>query len=72
MAISAQLSDCARWVTLVDERILYIRLEHTYGFMTVLAVYAPPEDKAPETKEEFYHKLESVESADTARDKAGY
>ena len=44
VAISTRLSECVRQVTPVDDRILHIRLEHTCGFMTVVAVYAPPED----------------------------
>ena len=60
MAISNRLSECVRQVTPVDERILHIRLEHTCGFMTVVAVYAPPEDHSLRDKEQFYHKLDSV------------
>ena len=35
-------------------------LEHTCGFMIVVAVHAAPEEKAPETKEEFFHKFEKM------------
>ena len=60
MAISTRLSKCVRQVTPVDERILHIRLEHTCGFMTVVAVYAPPKDHSLRDKEQFYHKIDFV------------
>ena len=82
MAISTRLSECDRQVTPVDER-----LEHTCGFMTVAAVYAPPGDHLLRDKEEFYHKLELLDgrrpdgdvlvvlvdlNAETGSDMAGY
>ena len=35
-------------------------LEHTCGFMTVVAVYTPSEDHELRDKEQFCHKLDSV------------
>ena len=60
MAISARLSECVRQVTLVDDSILHFRLGHTYGLMTVVAVYALPEEYELRDKELFNHKLDSV------------
>ena len=46
-------------VTPVDERIMRLRLKHSLGFMSVVAVYTPTE--VCETEEEmFYAKLDSV------------
>ena len=86
-SISTRLSECVRQVTPVDDRILHIRLEHTCGFMTVVAVYAPSEDHELREKEQFYPNLDSVDgtcptgdflvvlsnfNAGTGSDSAGY
>ena len=47
-------------VTPVDERIMRLRLKHSLGFMSVVAVYAPTEMCKTEEKEVFYAKLGSV------------
>ena len=87
VAISSRLSECVRQVTAVDERILHVRLEHTCGFMSVVAVYAPTEEASLEDKEQFYFRLDSVVgrcpagdvlvilgdfNAETGSDRAGY
>ena len=60
MANSTRLSEFVRQVTAVDERILFIKLENNCGFMTVVAIYAPPEDHELRDREQFFHKLDSV------------
>ena len=47
-------------VTPVDERIMLLRLKHSLGFMSVVAVYAPTEVCETEGKEMFYAKLDYV------------
>ena len=42
VAISTLLSDCVRQATPVDERIPHLRLEHTCGFIIVVAVTHHP------------------------------
>ena len=44
----------------VDERIMRLRVKHSVGFMSVVAVYAPTEVCETEEKEMFYAKLDSV------------
>ena len=47
-------------VTLVDERIMRLRLKHSLGSMPVVAVYAPTKVCETEEKEMLYAKLDSV------------
>ena len=47
-------------VTPVDERIMRLRLKHSFGFISVVAVYAPTEVCETEEKEMFYAKVDSV------------
>ena len=44
----------------VDERIMQLRLKHTLGFMSLIAVYAPTEVYRADEKEMFYVKLDSI------------
>ena len=44
----------------VDERIMRLKLKHSLGFMSVVAVYAPSELCETEEKELVYAKLDSV------------
>ena len=53
------LSSVAK-VTPVDERIMLVRLKHTLGFISLVAVYAPTEKSKLGNKEMFYTKLESI------------
>ncbi len=60
MGISSQLLPFVVQVAPVDERIMRVRLKHTLGFMSLVAVYAPTEMRETEEKETFYAKLDSV------------
>ena len=60
IGISSRLQPSVVEVTPVDERILRMRLKHTMGFMSLIAVYAPTEVCEIEEKEMFYAKLDSV------------
>ena len=60
IAISSRLSSAVVEVTTVDERIMRVRLRHTLGFMSLIAVYAPTEMCETLEKETFYAKLESI------------
>ena len=68
VATSTRLRECIRQVTLADERILHVRLEHTCEFMTFVGVCAPPEDQLLRDKEQFYHKLNLVNGRCPAQD----
>ena len=52
--------ESVKQVTPVDERVLKIRLDHTYGFITAVAVNAPPEYHELRDKQWFNQKLDSV------------
>ena len=59
IGVSSRLQPSVVEVTLVDERIMRLRLKHSLSFISVVAVYAPTE--VCETEEEmFYAKLDSV------------
>ena len=60
IAISSKLQSSVVEVTPVDERIMRLRMKHTLGFMSVVAVYAPTEMCETDEKEMFYAKLNSV------------
>lgn len=60
VAISSRLQPSVVEVAAVDERIMRVRLKHTLGFMSLVAVYAPTEMCEIEEKEMFYAKLDSV------------
>ena len=60
IGISSRLQPSVVEVTPVDERIMQLRLKHSMGFMSVVAVYAPTEMCETEEKEMFYAKLELV------------
>ena len=47
-------------VTQIDERIMLLRMRHTLGFVSIIAVYAPTEARELDEKELFYAKLDSV------------
>ncbi|MCP3680346.1 MAG: endonuclease/exonuclease/phosphatase family protein [Gammaproteobacteria bacterium] len=60
IGISSRLQPSVVEVALVDERIMRLRMKHSLGFMSLVAVYAPTEIYELEEKEMFYAKLESV------------
>ncbi|MFV0265489.1 MAG: endonuclease/exonuclease/phosphatase family protein, partial [Kluyvera sp.] len=58
--ISSRVEPFVVEVSLCDERIMRVRLKHTLGFMSLIAVYAPTKLCETEEKEAFYAKLNSV------------
>ena len=60
MAISDRFLSSVTKVTPVDERIMLVRLKHSLGFISLVAVYAPTEVSEFEEKEMFYAKLDSI------------
>ncbi|KAG0725429.1 Craniofacial development protein 2 [Chionoecetes opilio] len=60
IGISNKLQPSVIEVTPVDEHIMRVRMKHTLGFMSLVAVYAPTEMRKTEEKEMFYAKLDSV------------
>ena len=68
IGISSRLQSSVVGVTPVDERILLLRLKHTLGFISLIAVYAPTEVYELEEKEVFYAKLDSVVDQCSPRD----
>ena len=56
--VSSRLQPSVVEVILVDERIMRLRLKHTLGFMSLVAVYAPTEVCGADEKEMFYAKLD--------------
>ena len=60
IAISSRLLPAVVEVTPVDERIMALRLKHAFGFMSLIAVYAPTDVHKTDVKEAFYAKLASV------------
>ncbi|KAG0710377.1 Craniofacial development protein 2 [Chionoecetes opilio] len=60
IGISSKLQPSVVEVTPVDERIMRVRMKHTLGFMSIVAVYAPTEVRKTEEKEMFYAELDSV------------
>ena len=68
IGISSRLQASVDEVTTVDERIMLLRLRHTLGFMSIVAVYAPTETSDLEEKEMFYAKLDSIVDQCPSRD----
>ncbi|KAG0719990.1 Craniofacial development protein 2 [Chionoecetes opilio] len=65
IGISSKLQPSVVEVTPVDMGgimggIMRVRMKHTLGFMSLVAVYAPTEVRKTEEKEMFYAKLNSV------------
>ncbi len=58
IAISSRLQSSVVGVTAVDERIMLLRLKHTLGFISLVAVYAPSETS--EFEEMFYSRVDSI------------
>ena len=68
IAISSRLQPSVVEVAPVDERIMVMRLKHSFGFVSLIAVYAPTDVSKPEAKEMFYAKLASVVDSCPQRD----
>ena len=60
MAVTDRFLSSVTKVTPVDECIMLVRLKHTLGFLSLVAVYAPFERSTLRDKEIFYTKSESV------------
>ena len=60
VAILNHLCPAVVRVTPVDERIMVVRMKHTLGFISLIAVYAPTEMGSLDSKEMFYAKLDSI------------
>ncbi len=60
VAISDRFLSSVIKVTPVDERIMLVRLKHSLGFISLVAVYAPTENSNLEEKDMFYAKLDSI------------
>ena len=60
VAVSSRLASSVHSVTPIDERILLVRLKHTVGYISLIAVYAPTEQSQLDVKEAFYAKLNST------------
>ena len=58
IGISSRMQPSVIEVTLVDERIRQLRLKHSLGFISVVAVYVPTETYEREVM--FYAKLDSI------------
>ena len=60
IGISSRLQPSVVEVIPVDEHIMRLRLKHTLGFMSLVAVYAPTEMSGANKKEMFYATHNSV------------
>ncbi|XP_069979450.1 uncharacterized protein [Penaeus vannamei] len=60
IVISNRLQPSVVEVTPVDERIMVLRLKLSFGFMSLIGVYAPTDVCILDVKEMFYAKLASV------------
>ena len=68
IAISSRLQPSVVEVAPVDERIMVMRMKHSFGFISLIAVYAPTDVSKPDVKEMFYAKLASVVDSCPQRD----
>ena len=68
VAISDRLTSQVKEVTPVSERTMRLRLAHSLGVMSIVAVYAPTGDSDLSVKEAFYAELNSVLDAAPRRD----
>ena len=60
IGLSSRLQPPVVVVIPVDERIMRLRLKHTWGFTSLAAVYTATEVSRADDKEIFYAKLDSV------------
>ena len=68
IAVSNRLASQVKEVTPVSERIMRLRLTHSLGVLSIVAVYAPTGVSELSTKEAFYAELNSVLDAAPGRD----
>ena len=68
VAVSDRLISQVKEVTPVSERIMRLRLAHSLGVMSIVAVYAPTGVSELSAKEAFYAELNSVLDAAPGRD----
>ena len=68
VAVSDRLTSLVKEVTPVSERIMRLRLAHSMGAMSIVAVYAPTGVSELSAKEAFYAELNSVLDAAPKRD----
>ena len=60
VAVSNKLTPMIIEVTLVNERIMRLRIRHSLGVSSLVSVYAPAEASDLTVKDAFYATLESV------------
>ena len=62
IAVSSRLQPSVVEVIPIDERIMRLRLKHTWGFMSLVAVYVPTEAEVcwADEKEMFYAKIDFI------------
>ena len=60
VAVSNKLTPTITEVTLVNERIMRLRIRHSLGVISLVSVYAPNEASNLTMKDTFYATLESV------------
>ncbi|XP_069977740.1 craniofacial development protein 2-like [Penaeus vannamei] len=60
IAISRRRQPLLEEVSLVDERIVALRPKHAFGFVSIIAIYAPTDVCKLDVKETFNAKLTSV------------
>ena len=60
VAVSIKLTPMIIEVTLVNERIMRLRIRHSLGVISLVSVYAPTEASDLTVKDAFYATLESV------------
>ena len=68
VAISDRLVGMVEGVTSVDERMLMVRIRHSMGVISLLAVYATTEVRDATVSDSFYDRLDSVVERCPARD----
>ncbi|XP_069998879.1 uncharacterized protein [Penaeus vannamei] len=68
IAISSRLQPSIVEVTTVDGHIMVLRLKLSFGFMSLIAVYAPSDVCKLDEKEMLYAKLASVGDSCSRRD----
>lgn len=59
-ALSSRVKSSFVWVTLVDEGIMPINLQHTLSLISLIAVYAPTQILKLEEKEMFCGRFGSA------------
>src|SRR5664279_5156613 len=60
LVIKRQLSSSIKEWQPISDRILYARMGHRHGCITLIVTYAPTENSEQADKDDFYQQLESV------------